>query len=158
MLYISRSLESFTEGRGLVVQSTHWKSESTFLLQSQKRSKFQVMMGADLQTRAGDAQSALTAPCNSSEEVQLSLSVQPGSGWEPPAFPGSFQGLEFVPFNGPKKEQLLAKKDWLFHARVPGWTCSARAVPVFQTKDMIVPTRTRIILWPGKTTGDPLPF
>lgn len=61
MLYISRSLESFTEGRGLVVQSTHWKSESTFLLQSQKRSRFQVV-GADLPTQAGDAQSALTAP------------------------------------------------------------------------------------------------
>lgn len=60
MLYISRSLESFTEGRGLVVQSTHWKSECTFLLQSQKRSKFQVV-GADLQSQAGDAQSALTA-------------------------------------------------------------------------------------------------
>lgn len=78
MLYISRSLESFTEGRGLVVQFTHWKSECTFLLQSWKRSKFQVV-GADLQSQAVDAQSALTAPCNSSEEVQHSQSVQPGS-------------------------------------------------------------------------------
>lgn len=53
-----------------------------------------------------------------------------------------------------QKKKLLAIKDWLFHACVPGWTCSARAVSVFQTKVMIVPTRTRIILRPGKTTGD----
>lgn len=67
---------------------------------------------------------------------------------------GVIPGTGTCPFQWAKKRTTLAIKDWLFHACVPGWTSSARAVSVFQTKVMIVPTRIRIILWPGKTTGD----